>query len=396
MSSDEIDAASVYVGQVDYSCTPEQLKTLFESCGAVQRVTIPVGFGGHPKGFAYVAFADAASVDRALSLDGHEFLGRNLKIIRKRVNVPRAMRGGHARGRGRGLGRGRGRGRGVESFVASRVYEKAGAVQSGVEGLENSPPRAEREEAEALQKKEAAAQREVAAKLAEKNRLRFQTKTPEKNANSGTATEGGLPASALSPARQAKAKATNAAGETQKKAQSILSKNSATSVFSAKQGFPQQGEKKSGRADGKLGKRQAQQKPSDTESITKRQRTDADGGGEHPATQVLPKIKSFAEIMAEKRAAKAMAAKAAVEPVHAAVESAGDAAPKEQGPLSAETASAPPLEESAPVSSPPTTATAAQDESTSSTTVPPELAPEMAKMKSIEDELAEFEAFLHQ
>ena len=44
---------SVYVGQVDYSATPEELLAHFEPCGTVERVTIVCDkFTGKPKGFA--------------------------------------------------------------------------------------------------------------------------------------------------------------------------------------------------------------------------------------------------------------------------------------------------------------------------------------------------------
>jgi len=33
----------VYVGNVDYSCTPEELQMHFQSCGTVNRVTILTG-----------------------------------------------------------------------------------------------------------------------------------------------------------------------------------------------------------------------------------------------------------------------------------------------------------------------------------------------------------------
>ena len=39
-SREEVDGRSVYVGQVDYGCTPEELQMHFNSCGTVNRVTI--------------------------------------------------------------------------------------------------------------------------------------------------------------------------------------------------------------------------------------------------------------------------------------------------------------------------------------------------------------------
>ena len=40
---EEADARSIYVGNVDYSATPEELQMHFQSCGTVNRVTILTG-----------------------------------------------------------------------------------------------------------------------------------------------------------------------------------------------------------------------------------------------------------------------------------------------------------------------------------------------------------------
>ena len=50
-SAEKKDACSIYVGQVDYSTTPEELLGHFEACGMVERVTIVCDkFSGRPKG----------------------------------------------------------------------------------------------------------------------------------------------------------------------------------------------------------------------------------------------------------------------------------------------------------------------------------------------------------
>jgi len=51
------DGLSIYVGQVEYTATPEELCAHFEPCGTVERVTIVCDkFSGRPKGFAYLEF----------------------------------------------------------------------------------------------------------------------------------------------------------------------------------------------------------------------------------------------------------------------------------------------------------------------------------------------------
>ena len=112
----EADGRSVYVGQVDYSATPEELQEHFAGCGTVNRVTILCDRFRNPKGFAYIEFAEAEAVEAAVALHDSEFKGRQLKVVAKRTNAP-GMRGGRGRGRGRGRGppfgfRGRGKGKG--------------------------------------------------------------------------------------------------------------------------------------------------------------------------------------------------------------------------------------------------------------------------------------------
>jgi len=55
--SENRDGASIYVGQVDYGTTPEELLGHFEACGTVERVTIVCDkYTGKPKGYAYLEF----------------------------------------------------------------------------------------------------------------------------------------------------------------------------------------------------------------------------------------------------------------------------------------------------------------------------------------------------
>lgn len=57
------DGFSIYVGQVEYSATPEELLAHFEPCGIVERVTICCDkFTGQPKGFAYLEFQVCALI----------------------------------------------------------------------------------------------------------------------------------------------------------------------------------------------------------------------------------------------------------------------------------------------------------------------------------------------
>lgn len=110
-----MDDNSIYIGQVDYGSTPEELQALFQSCGTINRVTILCDkFTGQPKGYAYIEFASRDAVESAILLNDTMFRGRQLKVTPKRQNVRgyNFSRGGRGGGRGGRGGRGRGRGRG--------------------------------------------------------------------------------------------------------------------------------------------------------------------------------------------------------------------------------------------------------------------------------------------
>lgn len=48
---EDIDARSIFVGNVDYGASPEEIQSHFQSCGSINRVTILLDkFTGHPKG----------------------------------------------------------------------------------------------------------------------------------------------------------------------------------------------------------------------------------------------------------------------------------------------------------------------------------------------------------
>ncbi|XP_065601482.1 embryonic polyadenylate-binding protein 2 [Cyrtonyx montezumae] len=85
----EADQRSIYVGNVDYGGTAEELQSHFNSCGRINRVTILCDkFSGHPKGYAYIEFEQKSSVKAAVELDESVFRGRVIKVLPKRTNVP--------------------------------------------------------------------------------------------------------------------------------------------------------------------------------------------------------------------------------------------------------------------------------------------------------------------
>ncbi|PHH79536.1 hypothetical protein CDD80_4533 [Ophiocordyceps camponoti-rufipedis] len=124
---ESVDARSIFVGNVDYSASPEEIQAHFQSCGSINRVTILLDkFTGQPKGYAYVEFKEPSLVPQALVLNESVFKGRNIKVTPKRTNIP-----GMSRGRGRGGGGFRG-GRGF--YNRGGGFPPRGGYRGGYRG----------------------------------------------------------------------------------------------------------------------------------------------------------------------------------------------------------------------------------------------------------------------
>ncbi|KAH9900230.1 RNA-binding domain-containing protein [Xylariomycetidae sp. FL2044] len=120
----DIDSRSIFVGNVDYAVSPEEIQAHFQGCGSINRVTILLDkFTGQPKGYAYVEFTEPSLVAQALVLNDSVLKGRNIKVTPKRTNIP-----GMSRGRGRGRGGFRG------SFGGRGGYVPRGGYRGGYRG----------------------------------------------------------------------------------------------------------------------------------------------------------------------------------------------------------------------------------------------------------------------
>lgn len=86
-------AKKIYVGNMSYATTEEELRGLFAQFGTVNSATIILDHETRrPKGFGFVEMADDAAADAAISqLDGKEFGGRNLRV-NEAINKPRPAR----------------------------------------------------------------------------------------------------------------------------------------------------------------------------------------------------------------------------------------------------------------------------------------------------------------
>lgn len=101
----------MYVGNIPFSTSDDELKELFGEFGEVTDVHIPEDReSGRPRGFAFVTMdSKDAMVSAIKDLDGAEFGGRNLRVNEAK---PREDRGGGGGGGGGGRGGNRGGGGG--------------------------------------------------------------------------------------------------------------------------------------------------------------------------------------------------------------------------------------------------------------------------------------------
>lgn len=102
---------NIYVGNLSYKASEEEIRALFEQFGPVDRVSIVTDRDtGQPRGFAFVEMSDDEAGNRAIeSLNGTDLGGRNLNINEARPKESRPRGGGGGRGYGRdGGGGGRG------------------------------------------------------------------------------------------------------------------------------------------------------------------------------------------------------------------------------------------------------------------------------------------------
>ena len=91
----------LYVGNLPFSATEDELRTTFERHGRVESVNVIMDREtGRPRGFAFVEMEDAAAAATAIqALDGRDFGGRSL-----RVNEAQDKRAGGVGGGGGGGG----------------------------------------------------------------------------------------------------------------------------------------------------------------------------------------------------------------------------------------------------------------------------------------------------
>ncbi len=107
--------SKLYVGNLPYSTTEDELRNLFSQAGTVSSVAVVKDRDtGQSKGFAFVEMSSQVEAEKAISMfNGHSMGRREMKVSLAR---PREDRGGGGGFGGRGGGGGRRSDRGGRGY----------------------------------------------------------------------------------------------------------------------------------------------------------------------------------------------------------------------------------------------------------------------------------------
>lgn len=95
----------LYVGNLPYTTSEDDLRNLFSEAGNVVSVTIPIDkMSNRPRGFAFVEMSSGEEASKAINLfNGQDFQGRSLNVSEAR---PPENRSGGSGGYGNSSGKG--------------------------------------------------------------------------------------------------------------------------------------------------------------------------------------------------------------------------------------------------------------------------------------------------
>jgi cold-inducible RNA-binding protein len=95
--------AKIYVGNLPFSASEADVRTLFAQHGTVESVSLPTDREtGRPRGFGFVEMSQADAARAIQSLNGHEMGGRQLRV-NEAQDKPRSGGGGRPGGGGGGF-----------------------------------------------------------------------------------------------------------------------------------------------------------------------------------------------------------------------------------------------------------------------------------------------------
>lgn len=83
----------IYVGNLNFRATEDEVRQLFEAYGTVENVSlINDRETGRPRGFGFVEMDDDGALDAIQALDGSDHQGRSLRVNEARPREPRGPR----------------------------------------------------------------------------------------------------------------------------------------------------------------------------------------------------------------------------------------------------------------------------------------------------------------
>jgi RNA recognition motif-containing protein len=96
--------AKIYVGNLPFTATDAEIRTLFSQHGTVESVSLPIDRdSGRPRGFGFVEMSQADASRAIQNLNGKELGGRALRV-NEAQDKPRSGGGGRPGGGGGGGG----------------------------------------------------------------------------------------------------------------------------------------------------------------------------------------------------------------------------------------------------------------------------------------------------
>ena len=144
--------SKIFVGNLDFNTSRDQVQTLFSEVGEVRDVFLPTDReSGRPRGFAFVEFTSDEDAAKAIEkFNGFQFSGRALRVNaaeeRPRGGGGGGGYGGGGAGRGYGGGGGGGYGGGGGGYEGGGGggYEGGGGGYGGGERFPPSKPKGSR------------------------------------------------------------------------------------------------------------------------------------------------------------------------------------------------------------------------------------------------------------
>merc|ERR1711920_161356 len=106
----------IFVGGLAFECTEDAPKERISEYGEVVSLRMPLNDEGKAKGIAFICLKTVEEVEKALNLDGEEFMGRTLKVNKAGEGKGKGKDGKGKDGKGKD-GKGKGKGKSKKGAV---------------------------------------------------------------------------------------------------------------------------------------------------------------------------------------------------------------------------------------------------------------------------------------